>query len=93
MEVFRTTVPGDGVIHQFATRGGQRFGLVIDETGRRTLVVYDPADPDVPQQSIVLEQDEADQVAEILHSRPVLDRLAELERRLAELTARSSRAT
>ncbi len=33
-----------------------------------------------------MEHDEADRVAELLHSRPIPDRLAVLERRFAEIT-------
>lgn len=35
---------------------------------------------------IVIEPDEADELAEILQSRPISDRLAEVERRSADLT-------
>ncbi|MFI0422098.1 hypothetical protein [Spongiactinospora sp. 9N601] len=86
MDVTRTTVPGTGLIHQFGTRAGQRFALLVDEAGRRHLLVYEAADPDAPAQTIVMERDEADQVAEVLHSRPIADRLARLERRFAEMT-------
>jgi TrkA domain protein len=36
-------------------------------------------------QAILLEPDEADQLAEILHSQPIADRLVSLERRVGEL--------
>ena len=78
MDISHTIVPGIGIVHHCSTRGGQRFGVVVDDANRHSLLVYDPADPDpdVPCQSIVLEQDEADQ-------------LAELERRLAELVGKA----
>jgi len=85
VDITRTTVPGIGVVHHFLTRGGQRFGVLLDQTGRRSLLLYGPGDPDVPAERILLEHDEADQIAEVLHSSPVADRLANLERRLAEL--------
>lgn len=85
MDITRTTVPGVGVVNHFLTRGGQRFGVLLDRTGRRSLLLYGPDDPDVPAQRIALDDDEADQVAEVLHSAPLADRLANLERRLAEL--------
>ncbi|MEV0614253.1 hypothetical protein AB0I81_13085 [Nonomuraea sp. NPDC050404] len=84
MDVTRTTVPGKGTVHHLVTRRGQRFGVLVEDGGRR-LLVYDPADPDAPPQEITLGQDEADQVADLLHSRPVPDRLADLERRVAEI--------
>ena len=90
MDITRTTVPGAGVVHHFLTRGGQRFGVLVDHAGRRALLHYGPGDPDVPDQRIALEHDEADQLAEILHSSSVADRLANLERRLSELTGGSA---
>ncbi|AVT33641.1 MULTISPECIES: hypothetical protein [unclassified Plantactinospora] len=85
MDITRTTVPGVGVVHHFLTRGGQRFGVLLDQAGLRSLLLYGPDDPDVPVDRIALEHDEADQIAEVLHSAPIADRLASLERRLAEL--------
>lgn len=85
MHVSRTAAPGTGTVYQCVTRGGQRFGVLADRTGRYRLVVY-AAESDEPLQSILLEQDEADQLAEILHSRPIADRVAHLERRVAELS-------
>lgn len=85
MDITRTTVPGVGIVHHLLTRGGQRFGVLVDSSGQRSLLCYGPDDPDVPAERIALAHDEADQLAEILHSSPVADRLARLERRLAEL--------
>ncbi|MDG4789105.1 hypothetical protein O7626_24765 [Micromonospora sp. WMMD1102] len=85
MDITRTTVPGVGVLHHFLTRGGQRFGVLLDHSGLRSLLLYGTDDPDVPAQRIALDHDEADQIAEVLHSTPMADRLASLERRLAEL--------
>ncbi|WP_043618811.1 hypothetical protein [Nonomuraea candida] len=84
MDVTRTTVPGRGTLHHLVTRRGQRFGVLVEDGGRR-LLVHDPAEPDAPALGIPLDQDEADQVADLLHSRPVPDRLAELERRVREI--------
>ncbi len=85
MQINRTTVPGRGVLHSIVTRGGEKFGLMVDIAGNRHLFIYDGADPDIPAQAILLEPDEADEVAEVLHSRPVADRLLLLERRVDEL--------
>jgi K+/H+ antiporter YhaU regulatory subunit KhtT len=95
MDITHAIVPGIGIVHHCSTRGGQRFGVVVDDANRRSLLTYDPADPadpadpDVPRHSIVLEQEEADQLAEMLHSRTIPDRLAALERRLAELAGKA----
>lgn len=85
MRVSRTTVPGTGTIHQCVTRGGQHFSVLSDGSGQYQLLVY-ASGSDEPLQSIVLEQDEADQLAEILHSRPIADRVAMLERRVDEIS-------
>jgi len=88
VEITYTTVPGAGAVRHITTRAGQRFGLVEDRTGRQLLLIYEPPDSDDPTYSIELDADEADQVAEILHSRPLLERLDALERRLLELDRR-----
>ncbi|GLW66441.1 hypothetical protein Arub01_46850 [Actinomadura rubrobrunea] len=96
MHVTPTTVPGSGTLYHILTRRGKRLALFIDTRGERTLYVYGPAspvdpdqgaDPDRPAHSIVLDRDEADQLAQLLHERSVDDRIAALERRLDELTA------
>ncbi|MEU8173658.1 hypothetical protein AB0C14_12335 [Microbispora hainanensis] len=85
MDVTRATLPGAAtVVHQCVTRDGQRFGVLVDKAGGRRLLLYGSREPDTPLQVITLDQREADQLADILHSRPVLDRLAHLERRFAE---------
>jgi TrkA domain protein len=93
VEITHRTIPGVGRLHEFRTRRGQQFGVLVDGDERRTLLVHaDPGvtDPDEPLQRIVLDLDEADDMAEVVHSRPVADRLAELERRLAELARKVS---
>ena len=90
MRIDRTTVPGNGVLRHIVPRRGGRFGLLVDADNTRHLLTYDAGtydggDRDVPAQAILLEPDEADQVAEILHSRPITDRLLALERRVREL--------
>lgn len=88
MEITPSSVPGVGKLHECRTRDGQRFGVLVESSGRRALLVYDPRldDPDEPAQKITLDPDEADEVAEMLHSSPLRDRIAALERRVAELT-------
>jgi TrkA domain protein len=89
VDITRSTIPGIRTVYHVHTRGGQCFGVLVDTLGRRSLLIYDvgPAeDPDEPVLRIVIEPDEADELAEILRSRPTSDRLAEVERRLADLT-------
>jgi TrkA domain protein len=91
MLIDRTTVPGSGMLHQFVTRDGERFCLLVDAASNRHLFTYDGRDLDEPARAITLEPDEADQVAEILHTHPIADRLLSLERRVDELIGERGR--
>ncbi|MGY0499872.1 hypothetical protein ACWZHB_15405 [Nocardia sp. FBN12] len=89
MDIDRTTIPGAGVLHSFHTNHGIRFALLTASTGERRLLAY-AGGSDEPTVDIELEPDEADQVAELMHSRPFGDRLARLEQRLDLLTGRKA---
>ena len=92
MHIHRTTVPGsDVVVHHITTRGGDRLCLMVDDGDDCHLFTYDRGDLDAPAWEIVLEPDEADQLAEALHSRPIKDRLLSLERRVDELIGERGR--
>ncbi|HEY9523747.1 MAG TPA: hypothetical protein VIR33_10955 [Thermopolyspora sp.] len=84
MEITHTTVPGSGTVYHLATRDGVHFGVLVADTDRHLLIYGDESDRDAPTQTIILEQDEANQVAEILYDRSISDRLADLERRFAQ---------
>lgn len=84
MDIDRRTVPGRGVLHHFRTRAGGRFALFTTGNHKR-LFVYGEPPRDEPSQTIALEPDEADQVAELLYSAPLRDRVTRLERRLDRL--------
>lgn len=90
MEIGRTTVPGNGIIHQFVSRRGERFEVYVEHAGERRLVVYGAEDADTPLRTVALDPDEADQVAEVLHSRPLVDRVTALERQVAQLAGKAS---
>jgi TrkA domain protein len=92
MHIDRRTVPGSGVLHQIVTRDGERFCLLVDARRNRHPFTYGGGDLDAPARAIVLEPDEADQVAEILHRATrqqgtgrLPNRLLSLERRADEL--------
>ncbi|XRQ13376.1 hypothetical protein ACN3XK_21570 [Actinomadura welshii] len=85
LEITRSTVPGNGTLHHIVTRGGDRFAVLVDAAERRHLFVYDSPDADEPSERFALDPDEADELAGILQRRSVGDRLAALERRLAEI--------
>ena len=63
MRIDRTTVAGNGVLHDIVPRRGGRFALLVDTDNTRHLFTYEENDPEVPAQAIVLDADEADQVA------------------------------
>jgi TrkA domain protein len=65
-EVEETRLPGVGVRHDFTTRGGRRLGLLTHISGRRDLLVYDPADPDTTADTIALGIDDVRVLAELL---------------------------
>ena len=85
MRINRTTVPGNGMLHRIVTRDGEQLCLLVDAASNWHLFTYYGCDRDVPVREIVLQPDEADQLAEILHSHPLADRLLSLERRVDEL--------
>jgi hypothetical protein len=75
-----------------ASAAGRRRLRVSDSERPGNRHVYaDARDFDVPARAILLAPDEADQVAEILHSQPVADRLLLLERRVDELIGERGR--
>jgi TrkA domain protein len=84
LEITQTTVPGFGVMHHLVTRSGKELRVLVENNGKRELYLYGPA-PSEAEAMIVLERDEADAVADLLHSESIPDRLAEIERRIAEL--------
>ncbi|MFB9475222.1 hypothetical protein ACFFR3_37535 [Nonomuraea salmonea] len=85
MNITHTPVPGGGVIHHFDTHRGDHLAVIISPTGQRSLIVYDRQVPDTPIATVEFDQQEADQVAGLLHSRPLAERLAAVEQRLESL--------
>ena len=47
MDVEEIALPGIGLRYDFATRSGQRVGVVCHRNGRRDLVIYDLDDKQV----------------------------------------------
>ena len=66
MEVEQTALPGIGLRHEFTTRSGRRIGVVSHRTGRRDLVIYDADDPDRACETVKLNDEEANALAELL---------------------------
>jgi TrkA domain protein len=87
MDVTTNSVPGVGSLHDAHTRDGHHLRLIVERDGRRQLVLYSAEAGDDPLATVTLDTDEADQLSDLLHSHSVPDRLAELERKIAEIAA------
>lgn len=87
MDVERTALPGIGLRHVFSTGKGRRLGVVSHHTGRRDLVIYRRDDPDSAADSVVLSEQEANVLAELLGGARIVERLAELHRQAEGLVS------
>jgi K+:H+ antiporter subunit KhtT len=87
MQVERTKLPGVGLRYDFATRRGQRVGVVAHRGGQRELVVYDAEDPDACRDLLILTEEESDVLAELLGAPTVIERVADLHREIDGLTS------
>lgn len=87
MEIEQTALPGIGLKHEFTSRAGRRIGVVSHRTGRRDLIIYDPDDPDSAREDIVLNDDEADALAELLGAPRIVQRLNHLHKQVEGLVS------
>ncbi|MGP3913003.1 cation:proton antiporter regulatory subunit [Nonomuraea sp. 10N515B] len=87
VEIEQTALPGIGLRHEFTTRSGRRIGLISHRTGRRDLVIYDRDDPDRACETVKLNDEEADALAELLGAPRVVQRLNDLHREVAGLVS------
>lgn len=84
-EVSETPLPGVGVRFELGTASGRQVGVVVHQTGRRDLVVYDAGDPDSAAESVELTADEALTLGELLGGSQVLERLEDAIHRIDDL--------
>ena len=87
MEVEQTALPGIGLRHEFTTRTGRRVGVVSRRSGHRDLVIYDPDDPDSACETVKLNDEEADALAELLGAPRIVQRLNDLHREVEGLVS------
>lgn len=87
MEFERSALPGIGLLHVYTTRRGRRIGVISHRTGRRDLVIYDPDDPDTSRETVALDIEEADALAELLAASRIVERLADLEEQVEGLVS------
>lgn len=77
MEITPIMLAGAGLLHDCVTRDGQHFRILVPLSGGIEIFVDNPLKPDVTVASIVLGEDEADHVAELLRSRSTANELTE----------------
>jgi TrkA domain protein len=85
VDVEEVALPGIGLRYDFATRSGQRVGVVCHRNGRRDLVIYDLDDPDSSRDVLQLTDDEGDVLAELLGAPRIVERLADLHKEVEGL--------
>ncbi|HLG68459.1 MAG TPA: cation:proton antiporter regulatory subunit [Acidimicrobiales bacterium] len=85
MDLQETRLPGIGVRHDFVTAAGQHLGVVTHRAGGHELVLYDTEDPDACRVRVVLADDEADLLAELLGAPRVIERIARLHEQVEGL--------
>jgi TrkA domain protein len=85
-QIKETQLPGVGVRHDFATRSGERLGVITHRTGRRDLLIYDRDDPDACAEVLRLEEDESHALAELLGGTRVTETIASLQQSVPGLT-------
>lgn len=84
-KVTETDLPGVGVRFDLETNSGRCVGVVVHQSGRRDLVVYDDRDLDRACESVELSEDEGHTLGEILGGSPVLEHLDDAVHRLEDL--------
>lgn len=87
MIIERFTIPSRGSLSVCVTRSGHRIAVLRTDFDEVELELFVGAG-DESRAAIPLEPDEADSLANLISSPPLLDRLATIERKLAELIGR-----
>lgn len=87
MKVQKTTLPGIGVRHDVVTKAGRLVGVLSHRNGDRDLVIFDRNDPDSCSASVLLTDDEATALAEILGAAVMLGQLLGIPDQAAALVA------
>ena len=80
-----TDLPGVGVRFDLETNAGRLVGVVVHQTGRRDLVIYDERDIDRACESVELTEEEGHTLGELLGGNPVLEHLDNAVHRLEDL--------
>ena len=71
-------LPGIGICQELELHDGSRLGVITRRSGKRDLVVYDAEDPDATAARVLLTENEAHIVAELLGGPQIVTQLAAL---------------
>jgi TrkA domain protein len=84
LRVENRVLPGIGVCQELELHDGRRIGIVTRRDGHRDIVIYDD-DGDGAAATIMLDEKEADVIAELLGAPQLVTRLADLQRSVDEV--------
>jgi TrkA domain protein len=84
LRVENRVLPGIGVCQELELHDGRRIGIVTRRNGHRDIVIYDD-DGDGAAETIMLDEKEADVIAELLGAPQLVTRLADLQRSVDEV--------
>lgn len=84
--VQETALPGVGVRHEFATKGGDRIGVLNHRTGNRDLLLYSHNDPDACAEVVRLNEEDARALAELLGASQVSQNVANMRQEAGGLS-------
>jgi TrkA domain protein len=83
--VNETPLPGLGIRFEFDSSRGVRIGVLQRQGGRLDLLIYDGADPDTVRETVVLDEDDARTLAELLGGTRVVEDLGRLRQQIEGL--------
>jgi TrkA domain protein len=84
-DIEQTDLPGVGTRYDFATRAGDRLGVLVHRGGRRELLLYDRDDPDSCRSTIALDESDARTMSELLGGPRLLEHLDEVRQQVEGL--------
>ena len=84
-EVTETELPGFGMRYEFETAEGRQLGVIVRRGGTRDLLVYDEDDPDRCTETVPLDPEAGQVLAELLGGTKVTQRLAEVQQQIEGL--------
>ncbi len=80
--VNQTTLPGVGIRYEFATKSGDRIGVIVHHSGHYDLVVYSALDPDSVAVDLALDAEDAHTITELLGGSQVAESQQQMQQSL-----------